>query len=683
MELAADITEEDLKVFLQEAEENLQILDESIVQLERDKDNPALLQEIFRIAHTFKGSSGMFGHRPMADLTHAMETLFDLVRQGEIAVSTQVIDALLHSLDVLRVLKDDLANDTDSEVDIAPAVKELEEATASESASGNESAPGKRKKAATAPTLSLDQTATQRLQTAQITGQNIFLVKITLSEGTSWASVRCFQILQALSLIGEVITSNPTQEDIEAERVGNEIYVVTATEHDPDTLRAPLATLEDVIDVAIEPYTPPEEPAIGEGPREASTRKPSSQTQTVRIDVERLDNLMNTIGELVIDRTRILQIGKLLETRYKEDDLVQALGETTAHVVKVVDELQEDIMKARMLPIGTVFSGFPRMVRDLAQKINKKVDFEIDGQETEIDRTVIEHIRDPLVHLLRNSVDHGIETPEERIANGKPESGTIKLSAYQEHSFIIITVTDDGKGIDAKAMRESSVKKGIISAEAASRMSDTESIDLIFSPGASTAEQTTDISGRGVGMDIVKTNIESINGFVRVDTKVGEGTKFILMLPLTLATIQALLFSVDNTVYAVPLVHVLEAVILEPGEISSIEGKDVIRLRDNVVPLLRLSALFNASSKETTSDDKTYVVVIRFGERLIGLSVDSLIELQEVTVKSIGTYMGDVKGIAGVSILGDGQVVLVMDIPSLINSAIANGDDNSDHALSN
>ena len=351
--------------------------------------------------------------------------------------------------------------------------------------------------------------------------------------------------------------------------------------------------------------------------------------------------------------------------------------------MKVVDELQEDIMKARMLPIGTVFSGFPRMVRDLAQKINKKVDFEIGGQDTEIDRTVIEHIRDPLVHLLRNSIDHGIETPEERIANGKPESGTIKLSAYQEHSFIIITVTDDGKGIDAKTMRDSSVKKGIISAEAASRLSDTESIDLIFSPGASTAEQTTDISGRGVGMDIVKTNIESINGFVRVDTKVGEGTKFILMLPLTLATIQALLFSVDSTVYAVPLVHVLEAVILGPGEISSVEGKDVIRLRDNVVPLLRLNALFNASSKETSSDDKTYVIVIRFGERLIGLSVDSLIELQEVTVKPIGTYMGDVKGIAGVSILGDGQVVLVMDIPTLVNTAISNGDDNSDRALNN
>ncbi|MDA0734670.1 MAG: chemotaxis protein CheA [Chloroflexi bacterium] len=575
--------------------------------------------------------------------------------------------------------KDDLANDEDSNVDIAPAVKELEAAMGSQ-----DPAKGSAKKANATPILSLDQTATQRLQTAQITGQNIFLVAVTLQEDTPWASVRCFQVLQGLSLMGDVITSKPTQEDIEAEKVSGEIQVVIATEHDADTLRAPLVTLEDISEVSIEPYTPPEESASsGKDPNgEAIVRKPG-QSQTVRIDVERLDHLMNTIGELVIDRTRILQIGQMLSTRYKEDELVQALGTTTAHVVKVVDELQEDIMKARMLPIGTVFSGFPRMVRDLAQKINKKVDFEIGGQETEIDRTVIEHIRDPLVHLLRNSVDHGIETPEERVAQGKPGAGTLKLSAIQENSYIIITVEDDGKGIDAKRVKESSVRKGIISAEVASRMTDAEALDLIFSPGASTAEQTTDISGRGVGMDIVKTHIESINGFVKLDTKVGEGTKFTLMLPLTLATLQALLFSVDKTVYAVPLVYVLEAVIIDSGEISTIEGNEVIRLRDNVVPLLRLKTVFNSNHQGFNPDDKTYIVVVRFGDRLVGLCVDSLIELQDVTVKSIGTYMGDVKGIAGVSILGDGQVVLILDIPTLISTSIAKTGPKLDRALRN
>ena len=587
MELAADITTEDLEVFLQEADENLVALDESIVQLERDPDNPQLLQEIFRIAHTFKGSSAMFGYRQMTDLAHAMESLFDLVRQGGIAVSTPVIDALLHSLDVLRVLRDDLANSEDSKVEIEPVVQELETVIAE--ASG--SAPARR--ATAAPSLTLDKTALQTLQTAQITGQSIFRVKVSLDPESTWASVRCFQVLQGLSLLGEIITSRPSAAEIEAQEVGAEIQVILVTDHDSSALMAPLKTIEDVVNVEVDPYTPEQVEASKDLAAEGPSRKTSAQSQTVRIDVERLDHLMNTIGELVIDRTRILQIGKMLETRYKEDELVQALGETSAHVVKVVDELQEEIMKARMLPIGTVLNGFPRMVRDLSLKMNKKVDFIVDGQDTEIDRTVIERIRDPLVHLLRNSIDHGIETPEERIAAGKPEAGTLKLTAFQEHSYIVIVVEDDGRGIDPEKVRQSAVSKGIISAEAAARLSDSESVELIFAPGTTTTEQTTDISGRGVGMDIVKTNIESINGFVELDNKIGRGCKMTVKLPLTLATIQALLFSVDNTVYAAPLVYVLEAVNLEPGDVQTIEGNEVIRLRGTVVPLLRVSQAFN------------------------------------------------------------------------------------------
>ncbi len=587
MELAADITTEDLEVFLQEADENLVALDESIVQLERDPDNPQLLQEIFRIAHTFKGSSAMFGYRQMTDLAHAMESLFDLVRQGEIAVSTPVIDALLHSLDVLRVLRDDLANSEDSKVEIEPVVQELETVIAE--ASG--SAPARR--ATAAPSLTLDKTALQTLQTAQITGQSIFRVKVTLDPESAWASVRCFQVVQGLSLLGEIITSRPSAAEIEAQEVGAEIQVILVTDHDSSALMAPLKTIEDVVNVEVDPYTPEQVEASKDLAAEGPSRKTSAQSQTVRIDVERLDHLMNTIGELVIDRTRILQIGKMLETRYKDDELVQALGETSAHVVKVVDELQEEIMKARMLPIGTVLNGFPRMVRDLSLKMNKKVDFIVDGQDTEIDRTVIERIRDPLVHLLRNSIDHGIETPEERIAAGKPEAGTLKLTAFQEHSYIVIVVEDDGRGIDPEKVRQSAVSKGIISAEAAARLSDSESVELIFAPGTTTTEQTTDISGRGVGMDIVKTNIESINGFVELDNRIGQGCKMTVKLPLTLATIQALLFSVDNTVYAAPLVYVLEAVNLEPGDVQTIEGNEVIRLRGTVVPLLRVSQAFN------------------------------------------------------------------------------------------
>ena len=288
---------------------------------------------------------------------------------------------------------------------------------------------------------------------------------------------------------------------------------------------------------------------------------------------------MTTIGELVIDRTRIAQIGRLLQAKYKEDELVQSLSETSAHVAKVVDDLQEEIMEVRLMPIGTVFNGFPRMVRDLAQRFGKDVEFLVDGQDTEIDRTVIERVRDPLVHLLRNSIDHGIETREERAAAGKPVEGTIKLSAAQEQGYIVIKVADDGKGIDPELLRATAVKKGMLSPDAAERLTDVEAIDLIFAAGTSTAEATTEVSGRGVGMDIVKTNIESINGFVTVDTTLGEGTTFNLRLPLTLATVQALLVSMNNTLFAVPAVYVLEVRRIESADIETIEGSEVITVK--------------------------------------------------------------------------------------------------------
>ena len=398
------------------------------------------------------------------------------------------------------------------------------------------------------------------------------------------------------------------------------------------------------------------------------------QTQTVRVDVERLDNLMTTIGELVIDRTRIAQIGRLLQAKYKEDELVQYLGETSAHVAKVVDDLQAEIMEVRLMPIGTVFNGFPRMVRDLAQKFGKEVEFVVEGQDTEIDRTVIERIRDPLVHLLRNSIDHGIEIPDVRTAAGKPAMGTIKLTAFQEQGSIVIKVSDDGKGIDPKDLRVAAVKKRILTPEAAERLSDPEAIDLIFAPGASTAEETTEVSGRGVGMDIVKTNIESINGFVTVETTLGEGTTFVLRLPLTLATVQALLVSVNSTLFAVPVVYVLEVRRIEAREIETIEGKEVIRSRGSIVPLLRLTDVFGRDVIKQASDDRSaHVVVVKLGERLVGLAVQTLVEIQEIMVKSLAEGMGDVKGIAGASILGNGQVVLIIDIPTLIQTTLMKG----------
>ncbi len=675
MDLASDITSEDLQAFLAEAEEHLQQLDEDFVRLEREKSNPDLLREIFRVAHTLKGSSAMLGHQRMAELAHAMESLLDKVRKGSLTVTTQVVDALLDSLDALTMLKEELVSPDVSALDITPHVAKLQ--MAAEGEAGAEQAEAQER--ITGP-VRLSQDGSERLWSMLESGQSAYQIKVTLSQETTWAAVRCFQVLEGLAEIGEVLGSSPTADDIEAERVGLDIHVVLASHHGEDALYDAVQSVDEVEGVEIGPYvhqesasTPGDAPPSSDDSTSAddtAIRQRSQKSQTVRIDVDRLDSLMNLVGELIVDRTRILQISEVLNSRFGEDELVQALGSTSAHIARVVDDLQESTTQVRMLPIGTVFSGFPRMVRDLAQKFDKRVDFSVEGEDTEIDRTVIERIRDPLVHILRNALDHGIESPEERSAAGKPQAGTIRLAAYHEQGHIVITVNDDGRGIDPQKLKESAVKKGLLSPEAASRLSDAEAIELIFVPGTSTAEKATDVSGRGVGMDIVKSNIEAINGFVEVDTKVGEGTNFILRLPLTLATLQALLVSLDDITYAIPLVYVVETVVRHQDDISTVEGNEVIRLRENVIPLVRLGTALGKSSMGRTNAEQTWIVVVRSGEKRVGLAVDALVEIQEIVVKSLGACMGNVKGVAGASILGDGRVVLILDVATLMSLII-------------
>ena len=730
MELSPDIGSEDLEVFLQEAEEQLELLDEDLVRLEREEDTAPLLQEIFRVAHTIKGSSGMIGHRQMTDLAHSMENLLDQLRLGTTGISTGIVDALLGGLDLLRTMKDDLANSRDSQIDISEAVSVLD----SLAETGETQAAGQTSPRQSTALLHLDAGHEERVQLALDAGSRAYLVKANINPESSWVSIRCFQIVDALSQTSDIIISSPSLADIEAEKVSNLVQAVLSTDQDAQTLQQTVSAIEDIDDIEVtelDPQDPtsdiwqnllsgsPDEvgdgastgpddiegthlgpspggqaedggekelaavgaPAKSEGNGPAGGigdggRQPAGgqQTQTVRVDVDRLDNLMNTIGELVIDRTRIAQIGRLLQAKYKEDELVQSLGETSAHVAKVVDDLQNEIMEVRLMPIGTVFNGFPRMVRDLARRFGKDVEFLVDGQDTEMDRTVIERIRDPLVHLIRNSIDHGIETPDERPAAGKPARGVIKLSAFQEQGYIVITVSDDGQGIDPELLRAAAVKKGMLTAEAAERLTDAEAIDLIFAPGSSTAAETTEVSGRGVGMDIVKTNIESINGFVTVDTTVGEGTTFSLRLPLTLATVQALLVSLNATLFAVPVVYVIEVRHMEAKDIETIEGKEVIRSRGSIVPLLRLEKVFaKGVFNQESQDEAAYVVIVRFGERLVGLAVQTLVEMHEIMAKSLGDGMGDVKGIADASILGDGRVVLIIDIPTLIQTTLMKG----------
>lgn len=679
MDLASDITSEDLQAFLQEAEEHLQVLDEDIVRLEREQGNEELLQEIFRAAHTLKGSSAMLGHQRMADLAHAMESVLDKVRKHTLEVTTPVVDALLHSLDNLNLLKEELVSSDATPVDITLVVGELEDV-----AESGDSSRGPAADVDAERELRLDEEALAKSGALQALGQTTHHVRVQLSRSTEWAAVRCFQVLDALRPIGDVLASAPTEAEIREERAGHLFQIALATDASPAAIRDAVLAVGEVEDVVAAPYVHVEEQplrpeadgvpeAVAAGAREAAapgSRQRRQASQTVRVDVERLDNLMDMVGELIIDRTRIIEIGKALEAQYGDNENVQALAKTSQHIVRVVDELQESTMQVRMLPIGNVFSGFTRMMRDLSQRMQKKTDFIVDGQDTEIDRTVVDRIRDPLVHLLRNSLDHGIEPPKERKKAGKDETGTIKLSAFHEQGHIVITVEDDGRGIDPQRIRDSAVKKQLMSAEAASRLSDAEAIDLIFLPGSSTAEKATDVSGRGVGMDIVKSNIQAINGFVNVDTSVGEGTKFTLRLPLTLATLQALLVHQDDTIYAVPVVYVVESVAVNRSDITFVDGGDVFRMRGNVVPLVYLREALGLGSDARGESDRIWVVVVQFAERYIGLGVESLMQLQEIVVKSLGSYIGDVKGVAGASILGDGRAVLILDVPSLMQAAL-------------
>jgi two-component system chemotaxis sensor kinase CheA len=478
--------------------------------------------------------------------------------------------------------------------------------------------------------------------------------------------------------VGEAVCSRLTRAEVEEGAVNGSLHVALVSTVDAERVRAAVAGVDDVAELTVEPLEVEQEeapaPASGgaEAGAEQTQRKGVATTQTVRIDVERLDELMSTIGELVMDRTRIVEVAKALEGRYKGDDMVDALTETSSHIIRVVDELQEHTRRVRMQQIGTVFSSMPRMVRDLAQKMGKKLELVIEGNETEIDRTVIERIKDPLVHLLRNAVDHGMETPDERRAAGKRETGRLHLRAYHEQGHILITVEDDGRGIDGEKVKNSMMAKGLITADAASRLTETEARDLIFMAGASTKskEETTDVSGRGVGMDIVRANIEALHGFVHVETEVGKWTRFTMRLPLSLATVQALLVEVKGTTYAVPLIYVLESLWRPESEIETVAGTEVIRLRGEVVPLVRLSRVMGIESNLAPPSGDAYVVVVRLGERLIGLGVDAINVSQEIVVKPLSGFLGSVAGLAGVSILGDGTVVLIVDVPTLINAVV-------------
>jgi two-component system chemotaxis sensor kinase CheA len=691
MIISSDISSEELKVFLEETDDILQTLDEDIIKLEKEDQKDDILQRVFRAAHTLKGSSGMVGHVRMAEVTHAMENLLDKLRNKKIILNPRIVDLLLYSLDILKILRTDINREEDSNVDISSLVQKINDVLADQNkeSSTDNSITKKPDNLIHRLNVQIDETSSSEIKNAVNNGLSPILIRIIFNKNSNWQAVRCLQVLNELNSAGKVIYSNPVLKDIEEEKVGDELSIVFCTATEQSGIQNIIKSIEDIDDVYISSYqtelnTSVQDSTSISNDKSYKENKKSDEIidkgkasdisgidkpevlQSIRVDVKLLDKLMNMVEELVIDRSRITQVGKELDARYQSDALVGDLQETSNHIVKVINELYQDIMKVRMLPISIVFNKFPRLVRDLSQKQQKDINFTISGEATELDRNIIEQIRDPLIHLLRNAVDHGIESKEERMSKGKLSKAEIILTARQEEGHILITLKDDGKGIDAEKVRSSAIKRGVIPPESTSSMADEEILDLIFTPGFSTADKITEISGRGVGLDIVRNNIEKINGSVRLSTQVNVGTTFTIKLPLTVAVFRGLMISIANSVFIIPMSSVIETKKIVAGDIITILGEGVMRLRDNIIPILQIGKILNKETQDNNFSIEKYVVVVKSGQRLAGIIVDRLLEQQEFVIKPLGNYLGELKGIAGASILGNGNTALILDIPTLM-----------------
>ena len=694
-----------LGVFLDEGQEQLGLLEANILALERGDHSLGILQVLFRAAHTLKGSSRAMGFLAVGDLTHEMENVLDDLRNGRLSVSTPIVDALLECLDALAALIERIAAAGE---DTGPTDRDIPALVARLSAlrQGSDDAPADSPPAEvaadTSPVFELSEYVQESLRDAQATGLTPYRIAVTLNADCLMKSVRVFMVLGALEPLGAVLASAPGEEALDAEEFGSEFQILFAGSSPQAQIEAALATIsqidsvtvtaweeaatqeappatdsggageEDGRDLASHAPTPPSGGAAPESGAGGRTTPPA-HVQTVRVDVARLDNLLNLVGELVIDRTQIARLAGDLQGRYPQDEQAAHLMEATHRVARITGELQDQIMKARMLPIDGVFQRMPRMVRDLAQKTHKEVELSMEGGETELDRSVLEALGDPLIHLLRNSVDHGVEPPDVRVAAGKPAAGRVVLSARHQENHIVISLTDDGGGIDPVKIKAAAVKKGLLTQAAAEAMSDRDAHSLIFASGFSTAPVISDISGRGVGMDIVKSNLEKMGGRILVDSQVGVGSRFTIHLPLTLAIVRALLISAGGGTYVLPLASVVEMLRLgtDEGEVPrrTVGGQAMMVLRGRTVPLANLADVLCGGPDATRPNhipQDAYVVVIGFGETQVGLCVDALVGEQEVVIKSLGTLLGDVTGLAGATILGDGRVALIVDVARAI-----------------
>jgi len=634
----ANEMEEIIVDFLQETGEILENLDQDLVTLEETPYDTDLLNKIFRGIHTVKGTSGFLGFEKMTEVAHKTEDILNKLRKEEIKLTPILMDVILEGVDAVKAIFESIRETREENVEIEDVVKKLEKVLQEE----EEKQKQKEEEGTQPPILEIPDLK------KDIEGKR-GEEKKEKKQGKKQEEKKKEED-DTPKMLGEILVEKKlaTEKDIllaqkEQKKLGEILVEKNVIKKEE---------LEQVLNEQKKQKT--------------KAVKSKVEGKTIRVDVNRLDNLMNLIGELVFQRNRLIDVvRKMLTGQSNHNDFVfnEQLASISDDLNFITSQLQMAVLKMRMIPVGRVFNKFPRIVRDLSRKMNKEVELIISGEETEVDKSVIEELNDPLVHIIRNSIDHGLESPEEREKIGKPRKGRIFLTASQEGSFIIISIKDDGRGMNIEAIKKKAIERNLVTPEKAETLSDKEIINFIFSPGFSTAQQVTDVSGRGVGMDVVKTNVKKINGTIEVESTPGEGTEMILKLPLTLAIIQSLLVKVSAERFAIPLAVVVETIRINKKDIKTIERQEVLKLRDEVLPLLRVSDFYGIKNEK--EEENPYVVVVKSVERKIGLIVDRLLGQEEIVIKPLGDFLKNIKGISGATIMGDGKVTLIMDIATL------------------
>ena len=655
--------------FLVETQELLDSVTQDLMILEDSPGDDDLLNRIFRSFHTIKGTSSFMGFTSIADITHHAEDILNKLRRYELDVSRPLVDVLLEVHDIIEVLVEQLQSGEESDYDYSETINKINMLKDPDNVSAGQSG------AITQPSASASEDENKKsaldsvlgdpelaAKPGDFTDEELELLDAAFNEVNS----AFFNEQESVSISMEDFENqvkSKSKKEEETEKAVSESNLQTED----------IAKTEETAEKKIEEPKKAAPPKASMPDHKKNGKRPSKSNilnESIRIDVNRVETLMDLSGELVLGRNRLSQLTEVIESEFDKVKSVTDLIETAAQIDFVTSEIQSAVMRMRMVPVGKLYQKAPRIVRDLSKEFNKKIKLVVKGEETEIDRGIIEELNDPLVHMIRNSCDHGITTPAERIAQNKPEEGTITLDAEQEGNAIVLKISDDGNGMDPEKLKQKALEKEIISEEQAAQMSKREALQLIFMPGFSTAQKVSSVSGRGVGMDVVRTNIQNLKGMIDIESEMGEGTTFIIKLPLTLAIIQGLLVRLSNETYAIPLSAVVEVVAADLEKIKTVNMQEVIRLRDDVYPLLRLDNILGVEDAKTSLEDR-YVVVVGLGLQRIGFVVDELLGQQEIVIKSLGEYLGNVSGVAGSTILGDGRVIMIIDVAELVNSAYA------------